>query len=183
MKRILLTFDVEEFDLPREFNQNISEEEMYEISKNGLFAVINLLDKHSIKATFFTTSNFAKKYPKIIKDLSKQGHEIACHGYSHSDDYLNSLSNIKIAKQEIEKIIKSKINGFRAPRFKIKNILGLSEFGFIYDSSLHPTWIPGRYMNLFKKRKIHKIEDITEIPLSTLPILRLPIFWLAFKNF
>jgi peptidoglycan/xylan/chitin deacetylase (PgdA/CDA1 family) len=181
MKHILLTFDLEEFVLPKEFEQEIDENEQFEISKQGLLQILELLNKHDIKATFFTTANFAKNFPKIIKDISKK-HEIACHGYFHSDSYSKDLSKILLAKKEIEKIIKKEIKGFRAPRFEIKDISELSKFGFQYDSSIHPTFIPGRYMNLFKKRKPHKIGKIIEISPSTLPIIRLPIFWLAFKN-
>ena len=182
MKKILLTFDVEEFDLPLEYNQEISQKEIFEIPKQGLTDALTLLDKFDIPATFFTTANFAKKFPSLIKNMSKN-HEIACHGYEHSDSYIKDISKIQIAKQELEKIIKKKVLGFRAPRFAIKNISGLSEFGFKYDSSIHPTFIPGRYNNLSQNRKIHKINGLTEVPLSVLPITRLPIFWLAFRNF
>ncbi len=174
--KILLTFDTEEFDEIK------NEKDKFELSRKGLMSIINLLNKHSIKATFFTTALFAKKYPKLIKTLESQGHEIACHGYCHLDSYLKDIHKIKEAKKELEKI-GLKIKGFRAPRFEITNTSGLAEIGFVYDSSLHPTWIPGRYMNFFKKRKIHKIGRIIEIPLSVLPIARLQIFWLAFKNF
>jgi len=64
----------------------------------------------------------------------------------------------------------------------MEHLKDLHYLGFIYDSSIHPTFIPGRYMNLFKKRKIHKVGKIIEIPPSVLPLIRLPIFWLAFKN-
>ncbi len=181
-KIILLSFDLEEFDLPREFGKEINEENEFEVSKQGLIFVLDLLSKHEVKATFFTTTNFARRYPNLIKNLVKGKHEIACHGYYHSDDYYEDMFKLKKAKQELEKITKSKIEGFRAPRFRIKNISELSNFGFSYDSSIHPTYVPGKYLNLFKKRKPHKIGDITEIPLSTLPFIRLPIFWLAFKN-
>ncbi|MCK4647422.1 polysaccharide deacetylase family protein [Candidatus Pacearchaeota archaeon] len=181
MKHILLTFDLEEFDLPLEFGQSISQKQMFEIPKQGLDNLLSLLDKYCISATFFTTATFAKKYPLLLKQISEK-HEIACHGYEHSDSYSKDISKLKFAKNEIEKIIKKEITGFRAPRFEIKNIYLLSGLGFLYDSSIHPTFIPGRYMNLFKKRKAHKINNITEVPLSVLPILRLPIFWLAFKN-
>lgn len=181
MKHILLTFDLEEFDAPLEFGEKINKEEQFEISKQGLLSILELLDRYDIRATFFTTANFAKHFPKLIKNISKK-HEIACHGYSHSDSYSKDMSKILLAKKEIEKIIKKKIKGFRAPRFDIRDISQLKKFDFVYDSSIHPTFIPGRYMNLFKKRNPHKIGEIIEIPLSTLPIMRLPIFWLAFKN-
>jgi len=181
----LLSFDLEEFDLPKEFNQFIDENEMYEISKQGLKNILNLLAKHKIRATFFITTNFAKKYPELIKQMSKI-HEIASHGYSHSDNYLEDISQIKSAKQELEKIIGKSIYGFRAPRFKINNIAGLHELGFEYDSSCHPTIAPGKYLKIKQNRKIHKLGNIVEIPLSTLPIfpfLRAPINWFIFKNF
>ncbi|MBU0894315.1 MAG: polysaccharide deacetylase family protein [Nanoarchaeota archaeon] len=181
MKKMLLTLDVEEFDLPLQFNQKISEKEMYETSKKGLVLLLNLLDKYKIKATFFTTANFAKKYPKLIKSLILKKHEIASHGYSHSDSF-QTIDQLKKAKKELEKITKFKIKGFRAPRFNIQNINILPGLGFKYDSSLHPTFIPGRYNNFFKSRQIHKIGKIIEIPPSTTPFVRLPLFWLAFKN-
>jgi hypothetical protein len=174
--KILLTFDVEEFDYIKDEN------EKFELSKQGLLSITNLLDKHKIKATFFTTALFAKKYSILIKNLEAKGHEIACHGYCHLDSYLKDISKIKEAKKEIESL-GIKISGFRAPRYELKNTAGIGEFGFIYDSSLHPTWIPGRYFNFFKNREIHKIGNIIEVPLSVLPITRLQIFWLAFKNF
>ena len=182
MKYILLTFDLEEFDLPLEFGQPTSQKQMFEIPKNGLINLISLLNKYNLRATFFTTAIFAKKYPLLLKQISEK-HEIACHGYAHSDSYVKDISRIQSARIEIEKIIKKEIKGFRAPRFKINNIHLLSGLNFLYDSSIHPTFIPGRYMNLFKKRKIHKISEVIEVPLSVLPITRLPIFWLAFKNF
>lgn len=182
MKNIILTFDLEEFDLPLEFNQKINSNEMFNISNKGLLNIISLLKKYNITSTFFTTLKFAEKYPNLIKDLSKK-HEIACHGNNHSDNYSISLNSLRETKKRLEKIILKKVYGFRAPRFQIKDISKLSDFDFKYDSSIHPTWIPKRYFNLFKKRKPYKINKIIEVPISTLPILRLPIFWLAFKNF
>lgn len=184
MKKILLTFDVEEFDLPGEFGKPLKTEQEFEISKQGLLSLKNLLAKYDIRATLFTTANFAKKYPKLIKELSKD-HEIACHGYSHSDNYgdENLFFKITKAKEELEKIVGKKIIGFRAPRFQINAINKLFDLGFVYDSSIHPTWMPKRYFNMNKERKIHQIQNMIEIPPSTLPFVRFPIFWLAFKNF
>ncbi len=182
MKKILLTFDIEEFDLPREYGVKITDEQMYRVSKEGLFNIINLLRKYNLKATFFVTANFAKEYSNLVKELDEEGHEIASHGYNHSFSK-QSLNDIKSAKQEKEKVIKKIIRGYRSPRFNTDYLANLSDLGFSYDSSIHPTFIPGRYNNFFKPRGMYKIGEITEIPPSVLPIVRLPIFWLAFKNF
>lgn len=178
MKSILLTFDLEEFDLPKEYSLNITEKEMYEISLEGLNKLLYILNQNKINATFFTTANFAIKYPEIIKEISKN-HEIASHGYSHSISL--TLENIKKAKEVKENIIKSEIKGFRAPRWDIKNLNIVSLAGFKYDSSTHPIYLPGRYNNLHQKRNIHKINNLIEIPASTI-FPNFSIFWLAFKN-
>ena len=147
--KILLTFDLEEFDLSLEYEAFIDKQKQFEISKQGLDNILQILKKYSIKATFFTTAEFAKKYPVQIKELSKN-HEIACHGLCHSSCSLNSL---KQAKNQIEKIIGKKITGFRAPRFKFNQIQELKNLGFEYDSSVHPIWLPGKYFNFNKKKK------------------------------
>lgn len=173
--KILLTFDAEECEY-------FKGEAQFSESKEGLMLIFKLLNKHSIKATFFTTALFAKKYPIIIKNLQLQGHEIACHGYSHSDSYIKDIFRIKQAKEELEKL-GLRIKGFRAPRYEMKNTADIAKFGFIYDSSLHPIFLPGRYFNYLKKRTIHKLGKIIEIPISVLPLVNLSLFWLAFKNF
>lgn len=178
MKSILLTFDLEEFDLPKEYNINIEEDEMYKISLEGLINLLNLLNKYDITATFFTTANFGVKYPEILKELSKK-HEIASHGYSHSQSL--TQENIKKAKEIKENIIKKEVKGFRAPRWNLKNINIVSLAGFKYDSSTHPIYLPGRYNNLNQKRNIHKKNNLIEIPASTF-FPNFSIFWLAFKN-
>lgn len=187
MRKILLTFDVEEADIIRKFSQTETDtKKELELSYEGLLNITSLLDKHKIKATFFTTAFFAKKYPAAVREISKKGHEIACHGYFHSDNYVRKeeLHKILNAKKEIEKVVGKKVRGFRAPRFEINNkvISKLSELGFAYSSSTHPTFISFRGRHLFKKTKPHRIGDIIEVPVSVMPFLRLPISWIAFKN-
>ena len=150
MKSILLTFDLEEFDLPLEFNQNIEEDGMYKISGKGLLNILKLLKTYDLKATFFTTTNFANNFKKTIKELSET-YEIASHGYSHNQSL--TLENIKKAKEEKENIIGKSIKGFRAPRWNLKNTDIVAQAGFNYDSSSHPIYIPGRYFNLNKNKK------------------------------
>jgi hypothetical protein len=185
-KYILLTFDLEEFDLPLEYDEQISKQKQIEISKKGFKKLLSLLAKHNVKATFFVTANFALANSKLIRHLSKK-YEIALHGLTHRDDYRHmdeetALERLREGKEIIEKIIGKKIYGFRAPRFHVKKIKLLPSIGLKYDSSLHPTYIPGRYNNFFTERKIHKHGKLIEIPLSVTSVLRLPLFWFAFRN-
>ena len=57
---ILLTFDVEEFDLPLEYNLPISLEEQMEIGRAGTIEIKKIIDSHQINTTLFTTANFAQ---------------------------------------------------------------------------------------------------------------------------
>ena len=182
----LLTFDLEEFDLPLEYNIKIDEKDIYEISYKGAIKIIEILNKYDICATFFVTGKFALKFPDIIKTIYEKGHEIGSHSYSHSDNYLsknNPKNNIEEGKKILEKIIKNKIIGFRSPRLQKPPYKILRELKFEYDNSLHPTYIPGRYNNILSKRNLFFHNNIFEIPISVTPLTRFPFSWLWFRNF
>lgn len=186
IKTILLTFDIEEFDLPLEFGKKISDEKQFNVSKNGTEIILELLERNNIQATFFISAKFAKQYPELIERISTN-HEIGLHCLEHKDNYSEmnekeAYERIKKGKEIIEKIINKRIVGYRAPRFQPPHYEILNKAGILYDSSLHPTFIPGRYNNFFSKRKVFLKNDVKVLPLSVSPILRLPLFWLAFRN-
>ena len=174
--RILLSFDVEEFDLPREHGGEISLEEGVKVSSEGLEKIIKLCRKHKIKATFFCTGNFAKLRPDIIKQIILDGHEVACHGVDH---FKPKTSDIKKSKEIIERVADAKVIGYRQPRmFKI-DCVELYKCGYLYDSSVNPALIPGRYNHLDVPTKPFLKGKILEIPTSVATALRVPLFWLA----
>ncbi|QGG48228.1 polysaccharide deacetylase family protein [Heliorestis convoluta] len=45
--------------------------------------ILEILQQHQVKATFFFTGRFAEKLPDIVKKVAQEGHEIGNHGYSH----------------------------------------------------------------------------------------------------
>jgi hypothetical protein len=178
--RILLTFDLEEFDLPLEFDCRISDADQINISNNGLERLSILLSKYNIPATFFTTSFYASRNKELIKNLS-ENHEIASHSKCHSEFRETDPFDSKV---EIEKITGKKVYGFRMPHFRKIDLSLIKAAGYSYDSSVNPTIIPGRYNNLLKHRKIHydTRSTLIEIPVSVSPVIRFPLFWLSFKN-
>jgi len=184
MNKLLLSFDLEEFDLPLEYNQEINKKEQYEFSYVGLKNLLNLLEKCNIKVTFFTTASFAQEYPLLIKQISEK-HEIASHGLNHQIKEYNE-KEVKESKEIIEKIINKEIKGFRFPRLKKLNkseLDSLKRLGFLYDSSICPSYIPGRYNHYLEKRNINLRRGIYEIPISTFPIIHLPLSWIYFRFF
>jgi len=177
-KTILLSFDVEEFDLPTEYGIHIGEDQQYTYSLEGLLKIIPVLKKENVKATFFVTSGFASRFPQIIKKVSKF-HEVSSHNLNHQ---LSVYSETEVAKSKeiLEKIIRKKVLGFRMPRLKNVNHSSLSKLGFNYDSSLSPSYLPGRYNNIFKKRSFFNSDGISVIPVSVFPVMRLP-YWILFR--
>ena len=177
-KKILLTLDVEEFDLPAEYGINIPVEEQLTVGFKGLKALEPFLTKEGNHFTLFTTAYFAENFPADIKKLSDD-HEIASHTYYHSRFELKHLVE---SKKKLESITREKLYGIRMPRMKNIPAGLISEAGYFYDSSINPTWIPGRYNNRSVPRKPFIENDLMRLPVSVTPHLRIPLFWLAFKN-
>lgn len=187
MKTLILTFDLEPF-IGNEFGLNIDEKKNNNLSLVGLKKIIELLDKNNIKSTFFTTFDFAEFAKKEINELIKKNHEIALHGYKHEDNYKlmiekESFEKLKFAKKKLEDLFKIEIKGFRAPQMMHPSYELLNKLDFVYDSSYHPAYIPGRYNNFFKTRKIFQKGKLKIFPVSVTPFLRLPYSWLWFRNF
>ena len=57
---------MEEFDLPTEYNVNLSLDAQMKYSKEGAVILLDLLEKYKIKATFFCTAAFALNAREII---------------------------------------------------------------------------------------------------------------------
>lgn len=64
-------------------------------------ALLNLLEKKNIKATFFVTGKNASGHPDLIQTIIRQGHTIGNHSYHH--DPLIMLKSSKKLFQEIQR--------------------------------------------------------------------------------
>lgn len=176
---VLLTFDVEEFDIPLEYQCNIDMAKQMETGKLGLDAIMHLLDRKDLSCTLFTTANFAQQYPGDIKRLATQ-HEIASHTFYHHSFKNEDLATSKIT---LENICGKPITGLRMPRMRAVEIQAVKAAGYHYDSSINPTWLPGRYNYTHLPRVAYTENGVLRLPASVSPNLRIPLFWLAFKNF
>ena len=109
--------------------------------------ILDLLDRHNTKATFFVLGTVAEKYPEMVKTIRHKGHEIASHGYSHKR--LHELGRKKFEAEIessiflLESLVQEKPIGFRAPTFSLDNsttwaLETLKRYGFKYDTSIAP---------------------------------------------
>ena len=172
-KLILLSFDTEEFDLPREHGVNIEFERSIEVSASGTNLILDTLKQNQVNATFFCTANFAQHAPDVMQRIINEGHEV----FNPKD------SDPTLSKEIIERLTQTTVNGYRQPRMFAVDDEELERIGYLYDSSLHPAFIPGRYMHLDTPRTPFYQGKILQIPASVSPWLRIPVFWLACHNY
>ena len=62
--------------------------------------LLELLDRHSVSATFFVTGERASRHPSIIRDILARGHAIGNHTYHHFPFLM--LKGIRTLRREIE---------------------------------------------------------------------------------
>jgi peptidoglycan-N-acetylglucosamine deacetylase len=149
-KIFVLTFDLEEWyhilDLDCVTDHRKWDALEVRIFDNA-YKILNLLDDHKIKATFFVLGWIAKKHPDLIKYISDRGHEIGSHSQNHlliyNADRELFRRDIIESLDLIQSIINRKVTAFRAPGFSIKDdtlwafkIMG--EAGISLDSSIFP---------------------------------------------
>ncbi len=144
--------------------------------KQNTSKILSILEKRSVKATFFILGWIAERFPEIVVDINGEGHEIATHGYSHSlltritphefeDDLCKSIEIIgRHADQDII--------GFRAPSFSITRATFwafdiLRKYKIRYDSSIFPVKFHPDYGVPDVPKGPYKVnDDLWEFPLS-----------------
>ncbi len=175
---LLITIDLEEFDIPEEFGQSLDWSTKCAVTNEGLARLLPILDKYKVKATFFTTGAYAKANTEGVKKIAER-HEIASHALNHSSFEPQDYAASKIV---LEKISGQTIRGFRMPRLRPVDYEVLKETAYAYDASLNPTWLPGRYNRLCAPKIPFHNGSVHIFPSSVTPIFRVPLFWLSFKN-
>lgn len=135
--------------------------------------LLKLLQKTKSKATFFVLGIVAENHPDLIKEIKKQGHEIACHSYNHQLVYSMTPKEFEIdlvkATKIIHKIIGTNPIGYRAPSWSVSQKTTpwfwktLKKHGYQYSSSLFPfrTFL---YGDSSVNPLPHSINGLLEIP-------------------
>ena len=177
---ILLSFDTEEFDVPREHGVDYDTlKEGMEVSTTGTNRILDTLKSNGVKATFFCTGNFAKHSPEVMQRIIHEGHEVACHGVDH---WQPKSSDVAESKRIIEEVTGLTAKGYRQPRMFPVSDDAIKDAGYTYNSSLNPAFIPGRYMHLTSPRTWFMKDGVMQIPASVTPWIRFPLFWLSLHN-
>lgn len=185
-----LTIDVEDYFQVAAFDQVIdrSSWEQYECrvvpnTRN----ILDILASHGVKATFFVVGWIAERYPDLVIEIDRQGHEIGCHSYWHRKIYTLTPEEFKQDTEQVktvlEKILDKPVVGYRAPSYSItkKSLWALEildTLGFRYDSSIFPVY-HDNYGIPDAPRFAYDLPGLNmrEYPISTVqfPGLNLPI--------
>ena len=176
---ILLSFDTEEFDVPREHGVDFSLEQGMAVSKVGTCRILDVLKQNGVRATFFCTGNFAENAPEVMQRIISEGHEVACHGVDHWQPQETDFAR---SKEIVERVTGRTVYGYRQPRMFPVVESEIKRVGYRYNSSLNPAFIPGRYMHLTSPRTWFMKDGVMQIPASVTPLIRFPLFWLALHN-
>jgi len=136
-----------------------------------------LFEQLSVTATMFFLGWVADRFPGLVSQAVKLGHEVACHSYWHRAVFRLTpeefREDTKRAKDAIESAANVKVHGYRAPSFSL--VPGtewapdiLAEAGFTYDSSINPI-AHDFYSNVNAPRVPHRLAQsgLLEIPIAT----------------
>jgi len=179
-----MTIDVEDYFQVSAFAPHIPRNQWDSLPcrvERNVMRILEMLDTHQAKATFFTLGWVAERYPNLVREIVTRGHELASHGYGHlraSDQSETEFrTDVTHAKKILEDIAGVAVNGYRAPSFSIgaRNLWAfdvLNDAGYRYSSSVYPIkhdhyGMPDAPRFAFQPRN----HGLLELPATTLKML------------
>ncbi|MDT3680125.1 MAG: DUF3473 domain-containing protein [Burkholderiaceae bacterium] len=178
-----MSIDVEDYFQVAAFAPYIGRERWDAIPcrvEKNVAVILELLERHETRATFFTLGWIAERYPALIRQLVDCGHELASHGYSHQraneqtpDAFREDLSRAKALLEDIGGVA---VRGYRAPSFSIgaSNLWAhdvIAETGHAYSSSVYPIAHDHYGMPEAPRFAWRTTSGVIEIPPSSLRML------------
>jgi len=179
-----MTVDVEDYFHVSAFEKIIDREDWEQLAprvEDNTRKILDFFAEHNIQATFFVLAWVAERFPELIRDIVKEKHELACHGYYHQRVTTMTRrefrKDITSAKHCLEDTAGTSIIGYRAPSYSIgkqnpwahDELLGA---GFRYSSSVYPIR-HDLYGDTRLPRFAYQCRDgLLEIPISTTRFLQ-----------
>src|SRR5579883_1964819 len=137
-------------------------------------AALELLQRHHSEATFFVNGWVAERRPDLVREVARQGHEIACAGLSQKSfrqlTEAEFRDELRRSRDLVEGASGRQVYGYRVADHRLgpQDLWALpilEEEGFRYDSSLNPS---GRaFVHEPQRRFIHREGGLWEVPLSS----------------
>jgi polysaccharide deacetylase family protein (PEP-CTERM system associated) len=122
------------------------------VVKSGTEAILDLLEEHGVRATFFVLGEVVREHPDLIRRLVAAGHELGSHGMDHRPLWRMDAGAFRRQLLEFRSAVEAALGefpvvGFRAPVFSLNRSTAwaldvLREQGYRYDSSIFPIRVP-----------------------------------------
>jgi peptidoglycan/xylan/chitin deacetylase (PgdA/CDA1 family) len=119
----------------------------------GVPRILKLLKKYEITSTFFIPGWTMEKYPWVVENVMKEGHEVAHHGYLHEwPDALppdEELAAFEKAIDVFKRHTGSYPRGYRSPAWEFSPITLkiLIEHNFLFSSNMMNSDEPYEYLS------------------------------------
>jgi polysaccharide deacetylase family protein (PEP-CTERM system associated) len=110
--------------------------------------LLDLFDTRRVHVTCFFLAWVAERFPQLVREAVRRGHEVASHGYAHRLVYelgeRGFGDDARKARQILEDVAGCRVLGYRAAGFSTNHETPwffdrLAEAGYVYDSSVFPT--------------------------------------------
>jgi polysaccharide deacetylase family protein (PEP-CTERM system associated) len=185
MIRNIISVDVEEYFHPTELAKSVRQDQWDSLPSLVVpetKRVLEIFERHRVKATFFVLGWVAERYPGLIGEIASRGHEIGCHSFLHRLVYdltpAEFREDTRRAVQAIENACGITPRAYRAPSYSITNkslwaLEVLVECGFTHDSSIYPIehdryGIPG--FGRHSRALSTPSGPIVEVPIATVQL-------------
>ncbi|HUS77548.1 MAG TPA: polysaccharide deacetylase family protein [Patescibacteria group bacterium] len=135
-------------EMPRKFSQG-----EYVWKANLIPRILDLLDFHRVKATFFIVGMNAVSHPEVVEEIASRGHDLATHGWKHEkiedvpkEEERRRLLMTRDAIEDASGYL-SVGNRTAGGELSPHTLDILAENGWTYDSSLRGSDLPYRLEN------------------------------------
>ena len=126
----------------------------------GIWRLLDVLDKHGVKATVVTSGLMAELFPESVREAKKRGHEVIPHGLDqtkHPTEFRSKEEEgraLESAMSAIEKVIGERPRGYmsQGPRPSPNTLELCAEQGFLWNGDYSDSDIP--YVMNVNGRKI-----------------------------
>ncbi len=186
-----------------EYGLNIEAQDL--IYRQALPAMLELFDQFHVRATFFAIGRELDNpvFVEFLRDAVARGHRVGNHSMRHSPrfwkfDAAEKRTEIEETHARLTDCLSAPVFGFRAPGYADDPVIYdvLEELGYLYEGSTLPgpatlmmaaffllkgnrneekSFSPLRNFFASSRMKRHANSNIWRVPISVIPILRMPI--------